>query len=51
MCSIIMNKGWGWSYVGILLKYLVIDGEYYFVGIMESGKCKKIGECIENVFL
>ena len=44
------NKGWGWSYVGILLKHPAIDGEYHPAGMTESGKRKKTGERIENVF-
>ena len=44
------HKGWGWSYVGILLKHPAIDGEYHPAHISESGKRKKTGERIENVF-
>lgn len=44
------RKGWGWSYVGILLKHPAVEGEYHPAHVTESGKRRKTGERIENVF-
>ncbi|MEC7931907.1 MAG: zinc ribbon domain-containing protein, partial [Pseudomonadota bacterium] len=44
------RKGWGWSYIGILLKHPAVEGEYHPAHVTESGKRRKTGERIENVF-